>query len=239
MRELKFDRVTVRYGRICALSEASLVCAAGKVTCLAGPNGAGKSTALAAAAGVIAARGGRISLGADAVIPHRANRGAAYLPQNSAFPALLTARELLRFAASATAADERNWRVALEVTGVGQIMDRRAGELSGGWQRRLGLAWTLLQPGDVLLLDEPLAGLDPDTLDRFIEHSGRCAAAGQTVVMTTHEFEALQPLNPDLIVLEQGRVVSHFPAGAGRLRELYRSALKRSLAEAGAEGLHV
>lgn len=238
MRQLEFDRVTVRYGSIDALAQASFTCAAGKVTCLAGPNGAGKSTALAAAAGVIRISSGRISAGSAMVAAHHPKRGTAYLPQDSAFPRLLTAREILRFAASATGAHDANWSAALNVTGVEQVMAMRAGSLSGGWQRRLGLAWTLLQPGDLLLLDEPLAGLDPDTLDLLIEHIGKRAAAGDTVVMATHEFEALEALNPDLVVLDRGRVVSNFPAGAARMRELYRAAL-RQVPDARPETLHV
>ncbi len=238
MRALTFDRVTVQYGRLRALAEASFVCAPGQVTCLAGPNGAGKSTALAVAAGVIAASSGRISLGADVAAPHRPNCGAAYLWQEGGFPKLLTAREILRFAASTTGARDSDWQTALRVAGIDQIIERRAGELSSGWLRRLGLAWTLLQPADVLLLDEPLAGLDPDTLDRLIEHVGQRAAAGNTVVMTTHEFEPVETLRPDLIVLDQGRVVSHFPAQAGGLRELYRSALTRTAADERAEASH-
>jgi len=225
VRELNFDRVSLYYGRRAALAEVTLRCAGGHVTCLLGPNGAGKSSALAAAAGIIGHQVGRIAIGPHEVVAYRHCDGVSYLPQNSAFPQLQTVREALNFAASVCHANQSRYAVALEVTGVGEVHDYRVGELSGGWERRLGLAWTFLQPSDVLLLDEPLAGLDPLTLERVAEYLGSRAAEGATIVMATHELDPVDSLAPAIAVLDGGRVAARFEPGTGPMRELYRTAL--------------
>jgi ABC-type multidrug transport system ATPase subunit len=225
VRDLNFDHVSLYYGHRAALADVTLRCPGGAVTCLVGPNGAGKSSALAAAAGISGRHAGRITAGAREVVAFRHTAGVSYLPQNSAFARLQTAREVLDFAASVCGAGASRYAAALEATGVDEILDRRIGELSGGWERRLGLAWVLLQPADVLLLDEPLVGLDPETLDRIVEHLEGRAAEGATVVMATHEFEAVDALAPVVAVLDEGRVAGRFEPGSGPMRELYRAAM--------------
>jgi ABC-type multidrug transport system ATPase subunit len=225
VRDLNFDHVSLYYGHCAALADVTLRCPGGRVTCLVGPNGAGKSSVLAAAAGMIRLQAGRITAGAREIIARRHTAGVSYLPQNSAFARLQTAREVLDFAASVSGAGASRYAAALDATGVDEILGRRVGELSGGWERRLGLAWALLQPADVLLLDEPLVGLDPETLDRIVDHLGGRAAEGATVVMATHEFEAVDTLAPVVAVLNEGRVVARFEPGSGSLRELYRAAM--------------
>lgn len=225
MRDLNFERVSVCYGRVAALSEVSFRCAAGRVTCLVGPNGAGKTTALAAAAGMVRTHAGRILIGSRQVSPHSPVAGRSYLPQNGTFSKLLTVREVLNFACALTGASELQCACALEVTGVREVFDRRIGELSGGWERRVGLAWALVQPADILLLDEPLVGLDPETLDRVVGHLARRAGEGDTVAMATHDFEAMDSLRPAIVVLGEGRSIAQIERGGSSLRDVYRAAL--------------
>ncbi|HEY6395098.1 MAG TPA: ABC transporter ATP-binding protein [Candidatus Binataceae bacterium] len=225
MRDLAFERVSVAYGHVAALSDLSLRCASGRVTCLLGPNGAGKSTALAAAAGMIKIRSGRIMIGSSGIAPHLPFQGRSYLPQNGSFSKLLTVREVLEFAGAMSSTSTLQYARSLNATGVREVFNRRVGELSGGWERRVGLAWALLQPADVLLLDEPLVGLDPETLDRAVEHFAQRAADGNTVVMATHDFEAVDSLQPAVAVLEEGKLIARFEHEKGSLRDIYRATL--------------
>jgi ABC-2 type transport system ATP-binding protein len=225
MRDVTFDGVSVRYGGTIALDRVSFACRAGQVTCLVGPNGAGKSTALATAAGIVRTHAGAVVLGAQRIKPYAPVAGRSYLPQNCAFPRLLVVREVLDFAAAMTGASRAQYQTALDVTAVREVFDRRVNELSGGWERRVALAWTLVQPCDVLLLDEPLVGLDPDTLDRIVEHLAMRAADGGTVAMATHDFEAVASLSPAVVVLSAGRFIKRFDHADVPLRAAYRAAL--------------
>jgi len=238
MRELTFDRVSILYGHVVALSEVTMKCAAGRVTCLVGPNGAGKTSALASAAGLVRHSAGKITIGEREVLPYESIEGRSYLPQNGTFSKHLTAREVLNFAASVTSAPEHHYRRALEATGAEHVLDKKIGHLSGGWERRVGLAWALLQPADILLLDEPLVGLDPETLDRIVAHLARRAADGDTVLLASHDFEAIDALHPAVVVLDKGRVLARFEPEEGELRELYRASMKGAPARARAAVSH-
>ncbi|HYL59055.1 MAG TPA: ABC transporter ATP-binding protein [Candidatus Acidoferrales bacterium] len=225
MRDVLFDCVSVRFGGTVALDRVGFACRAGRVTCLVGPNGAGKSTALATAAGIVRSHAGAIVIGKQRVKPYAPMAGRSYLPQNGAFPKLLVVREVLDFAAALTGASHTQYETALDVTGVREVFERRIGELSGGWERRVALAWALLQPADILLLDEPLVGLDPETLDRIVAHLAKRAARGDTVAMATHDFEAVAPLRPAVVVLAEGRLIEQFNDEEVALRAAYRAAL--------------
>jgi ABC-type multidrug transport system ATPase subunit len=227
---LSFERVSRLFGAHVALQDVSLRCPAGAATCFIGPNGAGKSTLLALAAGLLAPSEGRVRLGER---PLRAVDGLSYLPQGSTFPRQLTAREVLDFAAAARGTSRRDCAPALATTGVEAILDRRVGELSGGWERRLGLAVSLLPPAPVLLLDEPFVGLDPDTLERLGAHLDERADAGAAIVFASHEFELADRLAPHVAVLDEGRLVSLVPRGRDRCRDVYRRTLSHEPATRG------
>jgi ABC-type multidrug transport system ATPase subunit len=222
--DLRFEGVSLRLRGRPILVGVTLVCAAGEGTCLAGPNGAGKSTMLALAAGLLPASTGRIVLGDTALRAFAPSPRAAYLPQVSAFPPLLTAREVFEFARRARCADAHAGDEVLELTGLGTVLDRRVGELSGGWVRRLGLAVGLVGRADILLLDEPFAGLDPETLDRLVAHLARRTAAGATVVLASHDFDVVDATVRRVAVLEEGMLRGVFPLRSGA-RALYRQVL--------------
>jgi ABC-type multidrug transport system ATPase subunit len=223
--DLCFERVSRRFGLLVAVRDVSLRCPAGAATCLIGPNGAGKSTLLALAAGLLASSDGRIRLGERELRPVD---GLSYLPQSSAFPGQLTAREVLDFSAAARGSSRRDCGAAFAATGVEAILDRPVRELSGGWVRRLGLAVCLLPPPRVLLLDEPFVGLDPDTLDRLTVHLGDRASQGDAVLLASHEFELADRLAPHVAVLDEGRLVKVVPPRRERCRQVYRDALGRA-----------
>ncbi len=203
---LRFAAVGRRFGSHVALQELDLDCPAGILTCLVGPNGAGKSTALALAAGLLPATAGAVLFGQQEVRPAVAPQTTGYLPQRSAFHPAFKVAEVLDFTVAARGAPDDARRQTLEVTGLGEVLHRRVGELSGGWVRRLGLFSALLGSPALLLLDEPFVGLDPETLDRLVAHFEERLAAGVTLVMASHDFEVLDPFEPTVAVLEEGRL---------------------------------
>jgi ABC-type multidrug transport system ATPase subunit len=203
---LRFAKVGRRFGEQVALQDLELDCPTGVLTCLVGPNGAGKSTALALAAGLLAPTAGAVLFRDIQVLPAVAPQTTGYLPQRSAFHPSFTVGEVLSFTFDARGATDDEGRRALEVTGLGEVLGRYVGELSGGWVRRLGLLTALLGSPDLLLLDEPFVGLDPETHDRLLNHLEERLESGATIVTASHDFEVLDPFGPSVAVLEEGRL---------------------------------
>jgi len=222
---LRLENVTLRFGERVALEQLSLVCVPGLATCLVGPNGAGKSTALALAAGLLPPTSGRIEIG-DRTDPGRgAPQSTGYLPQESSFHPLMTVKEVLDFAVEARLASAVERNAALEVAGLGAVLPRTVRELSGGWVRRLGLASALVATPDLLLLDEPFVGLDPETLDRLLRHMVARIESGGVIVIASHDFEVIDSLGPRVVVLDEGHLRAESPPGSGPSRAVYRAAL--------------
>lgn len=203
---LRFAGAGRRFGDHVALQELDLDCPAGTLTCLVGPNGAGKSTALALATGLLPATEGAVLFAEQPVHPAIPPATTGYLPQRSAFHPAFKVAEVLDFTVAARGADDNARRQTLEVTGLGEVLNRRVGELSGGWVRRLGLFSALLGSPALLLLDEPFVGLDPETHDRLVAHFQECLATDTTIVIASHDFEVLDPFEPIVAVLDEGRL---------------------------------
>lgn len=218
--------------------EAQLVCEPGEVVAVMGPSGAGKSTLLAAIAGLTRVTGGRIRIGdrdvATSDRPRRhvpaAQRGAVLLGQDARLFPHLTARENIAFGPRARGidrkvalgdADDWLWRVGLPGMG-----DRRPGQLSGGQQQRVAIARALAAAPQVLLLDEPLTSLDPETAAdvRAMLHD-QLAATHATAVVVTHDAVDAAALATRLMVLEGGRVTQ-----VGGVREVLRAPATRFVA---------
>lgn len=203
---LRFSKAGRRFGDHVALDDLELDCPAGALTCIVGPNGAGKSTALALAAGLLTPTAGAVHFEGSLVRPELPPETTGYLPQRSAFHPSFTVAEVVDFTVAARAAAGNERRLALEATGLAEVLSRFVGELSGGWVRRLGLLSALLGSPALLLLDEPFVGLDPETHDRLLSHLQERLESGATIVMASHDFEVLDPFEPRVAVLEEGRL---------------------------------
>ena len=200
-----------RFGRTNALAGLSFDAPAG-ITGLLGPNGAGKTTLLRMAATVLAPDSGQIRLlGWDPSISDERlaiRRRLGYMPQEPGFHRSFTAFEFVDYIAILKEMTERprrheEVRRVLTLVGLEGVMDRKIKSLSGGMRRRVALAQALLGDPDLLILDEPTAGLDPEQRLRFREIVSE-RAGDRTVVLSTHQTEDVAALCPRVVVMLDG-----------------------------------
>jgi molybdate transport system ATP-binding protein len=178
-------------------------------TALYGPSGAGKTTLLELIAGVRRPRSGRIEMDGRVVcddgvwIPPR-HRRVGYVPQDDAlFPHLSVRQNVFYGAASAENAGD-----VIDVLEIGTLFDRRVHRLSGGERKRVALARALLTRPDLLLLDEPLAGVDLALRDRVLEYLVRVRdELPVPTIYVTHHMQEVEAICEEIVVLERGRVV--------------------------------
>jgi ABC-2 type transport system ATP-binding protein len=192
------------------------------VTGLLGPNGAGKTTLLRILATVLAPDGGRLRLlGHDpgtAAGRLAIRRRLGYLPQEPGFHRGMTAFEFIDYVAILKEMTDRRARHdevrrVVELVGLTQVSGKKIRALSGGMRRRVGLAQALLRDPDLVILDEPTAGLDPEQRLRFREIVSRIGE-GRTVVLSTHQTEDVAAVCQTVVVLHQGRrLFTGTPAG--------------------------
>ena len=212
MSTVRISDVRKRYGRSVALAGVTAGISPG-ITGLLGPNGAGKTTLLRIAATVLAPDDGRVELlGLDPSEP--ADRAAirrrlGYMPQEPGFYPRFTAFEFVDYVAILKELHDRRERHAevrrvLGVVGLDDVGGRRIKALSGGMRRRLALAQALLGRPDLLLLDEPTAGLDPEQRLRFRQLVS--AEPARTVLLSTHQTEDVAALCQRVLVLAHGAV---------------------------------
>lgn len=200
-------------GGITALDGISVDIGGGMVGLL-GSNGAGKTTLMRILTGVLSPTSGRALLG-DRDVTDRSRRrelqrGLGYLPQDLALYPDLTAREFVEYIGLLkgipAAQRKAEARQLLELVGLGDVTDRRLKGFSGGMRRRVGIAQALLGGPELLIVDEPTAGLDPEERLRFRSLLTRLGA-DRTVLLSTHILDDVAQTCPNLVVMDAGRVL--------------------------------
>jgi ABC-2 type transport system ATP-binding protein len=211
MPTVEITDVHKRFGRTTALAGLSFDAPAG-ITGLLGPNGSGKTTLLRMAATVLAPDAGQIRLLGwnPSVSDERLaiRRRLGYMPQEPGFHRSFTAFEFVDYIAILKEMTDRRARHdevrrVLGLVGLEGVMDRKIKALSGGMRRRVALSQALLGDPDMLVLDEPTAGLDPEQRLRFREIVSE-RAADRTVLLSTHQTEDVAALCPRVVVMLDG-----------------------------------
>lgn len=198
MVNLALEGVTKRYDSVVALDDCSLTVETGGFHCLLGPNGSGKTTLLRLLLGLERPTEGTVSRSGITV-------GSGF--QRPSFYPGLSVRENLEVFARLGPVVNEDWRESL-VSGMGldPAVHRPAGDLSGGFARKLDLALALLHRPDIVLLDEPLGALDDVSRSRVLEFLEEYADRGHGVVVSTHRISAFQPALTRLTILHNGSV---------------------------------
>ncbi len=225
------------YGNAIAVRSLSFHVAPGDVLGLVGPNGAGKTTTLRALAGIIQPSAGSIRIGGFDMKtdPVPAKARLAFIPDEPQLFDYLTVTEHLRFMARLYGVSDGSTRipVLLEELELTAKCDSLPGELSRGMKQKLAIACGLLHEPAVLLLDEPLTGLDPVGIRRMKETINARASDGTAIVLSSHLLHLVEELCTRLLVIRKGEavalgtvgeIVAASPALAGRsLEEIFIS----------------
>ncbi|KXO90496.1 ABC transporter ATP-binding protein [Tsukamurella pseudospumae] len=228
---IELSGVTVRYGGAVAVEEVSFTAPSGEVTGLIGPNGAGKSTTLRLIAGLERPSSGAVTINGLRYgdLPNPGTTIGVLLDAEWAAPSR-TAREHLRWMAAAIGLPDGRVDAALELVGLQDVADRPVGGFSLGMRQRLAIAGAVLGDPPVIVLDEPVNGLDPEAIAWIRSSLRSLADEGRTVLLSSHLLTELEQTADRIVALHEGRVVADAPLselvepappGRSGLEELY------------------
>jgi Cu-processing system ATP-binding protein len=201
--------LTRNYDTLTALDQVSLDIHQGECVALVGPNGAGKSTLFKLCLGLLSASAGTINvLGCN---PETAAFGAmkrriGFLPEQVMFQGSLTGHETLRFYARLKRADPSHNERILDRVQLSQAAGRRVSTYSKGMRQRLGLAQALIGQPNILLLDEPMSGLDPEARQNFFRILDEEKSAGAAIVLSSHILTELEARTDRIAILNEGKL---------------------------------
>ncbi|MGE3959029.1 MAG: ABC transporter ATP-binding protein [Vicinamibacterales bacterium] len=229
MLEVRAVRKT--YGALVAVDAVSFTLGPGEVVGLLGPNGAGKTTTVSIIAGLVPPTAGQVLIDGEPLAGDTdpKKRRIGLVPQDLALYDELSALANLRFFGALynlpVATLEPAIDDALRLVGLSERANDRVHTFSGGMKRRLNLAASLLHDPDILLLDEPTVGVDPQSRNAIFDNLETLKARGKALLYTTHYMEEVERLADRVVIVDHGRVVAadtlealqwHAPAGAGR-----------------------
>jgi ABC-2 type transport system ATP-binding protein len=223
---LTLDNVRKAYATTTAVDGLSLTVARGEVLGLLGPNGAGKSTTVHLSVGLLAPDSGRVVIdGAGDPRDPAVRTRLGVAPQALALYDQLTGEENLRFfgkvygLAGTTLDDRVRW--SLEFVGLTDRRKDRVGAYSGGMKRRLNLASALVHDPELILLDEPTVGVDPQSRNQIFDNILALKTLGRTLIYTTHYMEEAERLCDRVAIVDKGRLLALGPVA--QLLSTYRA----------------
>ena len=211
MKAIEARGLSKRYGRVLALKNVSFEVEKGEVIGLLGPNGAGKTTLMKLLTGYLQPDEGHATIaGADVVEdPIAVQQRIGYLPENAPVYNEMAVQEyLVMMAALRSIPDGKRHRMladAVEATGLGDYLTRQIGELSKGYRQRVGIAQAILHRPELLILDEPTTGLDPNQIIEIRELIERLSE-NSTVVLSTHILPEVEMTCERVLVIMNGEL---------------------------------
>lgn len=212
---IEVNALRKQFGQLTAIEDISFTARAGQIFGLLGPNGAGKSTTINCIAGLLTPTSGTVRVRGHDVVgePLAAREKLGVVPQEIALYEDLTARENLRFWGGAYGLrgkrlDERVNAVLSEI-GLQDRANETPENYSGGMKRRLNFGCGIVHEPEVLLLDEPTVGVDPQSRERLLDRVRAQVDAGACVLYTTHYMEEAEAICDRLAIIDHGRIIAH------------------------------
>jgi ABC-2 type transport system ATP-binding protein len=232
---IKVENLVKSFGPKLAVNDVSFSVERGEVLGFLGPNGAGKSTTMRMLTGFIPPTSGRITIGGHDMVedPLPAKRLIGYLPENAPGYADMTVLGFLNFAAELRGlrgdAGKRAVGRAVELCFLQNVVHQTIDTLSKGYKHRTGLAQSLIHDPDVLIMDEPTDGLDPNQKHEvrgLIKHMGE----NKAIIFSTHILEEVEAACTRVIIIDRGKIVANGTpqelksrSPEGRLEDVFRS----------------
>jgi ABC-2 type transport system ATP-binding protein len=210
------------YGPFAAAREVTFSVREGELVAFLGPNGAGKSTTMKMLTGYIAPSEGQARIAGCNMMDERieGSRRLGYLPENGPLYPEMTPSAMLDFFAEARGmtASEKKDRIAavVEICDLSTVMYKPISKLSKGFKQRVGMSQALLHEPDVLILDEPTAGLDPNQV-RGVRKTMRRLAETKTILLSTHILQEVEAMAHRVVLINEGRLV--YDGDVGSLRD--------------------
>ena len=207
---LELDAVSVKFGSLRAVDNVSLTVERGTVHALLGPNGAGKSTTIAASVGLLKPTSGHARIfGYDPVKEHTHSSAlAGVMLQDGGLPMASKPLNILKNL-SRMYADPADYHELAERLGITAFADRTIRRMSGGQKQRVGMAAALIGKPQLVFLDEPTAGLDPQSRLAVFSIVEELREHGVAVVLTTHDMDDAAQLSDYVTIIDKGQVISH------------------------------
>jgi ABC-2 type transport system ATP-binding protein len=211
---IEVENLVKHYGEVKALDGVSFSVEEGETFGLLGPNGAGKTTLMEILCGLRRFDSGRAAIrGFDLLKdPYKVKEIIGFCPQETLLYELLNVRENLAFSASLYGLSSKKFRERVEfsskVLGVGEFLNRRVQQLSGGMKRRANLAASILHDPPIVILDEPTVGFDPTIKREFWELIRSLKGYGKTVLLSTHDMYEADEICDRVAIMEKGKVAA-------------------------------
>lgn len=224
---IEIKDVSKLFGEQRALDHVSFRIGEGEIVGLLGPNGAGKSTLMKIITCFIPPTEGDVTVCGHSIYDDTlaVRRSIGYLPEHNPLYLDMYVREYLLFAAGLSKVAKPAQRVdeMIELTGLVPEANKKIGQLSKGYRQRVGLAQALIHDPQVLILDEPTTGLDPNQLE-FVRSVIRNAGREKVILLSTHIMQEVEAMCNRAIIINHGRIVADDPIGnltAGQLTEKF------------------
>lgn len=211
---IEVEGLVKHYGKVIAVDGVSFGVEHGETFGLLGPNGAGKTTLMEILCGLRKLDQGKVTVsGFDLRKDSRKVRSViGFCPQETLLYDLLSVRENFSFSASLYSLDRRKFKERVEfsskVLGVGEFLDRRVGQLSGGMKRRANLAASIIHDPPIVILDEPTVGFDPTIKREFWELIKNLRKSGKTVLLSTHDMYEADEICDRVAIMEKGKIAA-------------------------------
>ena len=218
---IQLERLTKYYGKFCAVDDVTLHVPRGALYGFLGPNGAGKTTTLRMIAGILRPTSGRVLIGGDDVIasPLAAKARLGFIPDRPFVYEKLTGAEFLRFVAGLYGQEgpvvERRIDELLDIFELSAWKNELVESYSHGMRQKLIISSSLIHRPEVIVVDEPMVGLDPRAARLLKDLFRRFVARGGTVLMSTHTLEIAEALCDRIAIIQGGKIVA-----AGTMPEL-------------------